>query len=51
MDIKKALELTRDRIESMGAFNPSNESEKRIALETMEYLQFVEKLLSEMEEK
>ncbi len=50
MDIKKALLITRDRIECLSSFIPSNESEKKTALETMEYLQFIERLLSEMEE-
>lgn len=49
MDIKKALEITRDRIECLDKFVPTNESEIKTAFETMEYLQFVEKLLNEKE--
>ena len=49
MDIKKALEITRNRIECLDKFVPTNKSEVKIGLETMEYLQFVEKLLVEIE--
>ena len=45
MDIKKALEITRDRIENLKSFTPRNISEERIAKETLEYLEFIEKLL------
>lgn len=51
MDIKKAKEITKDRIESMKKFIPSNESETRIAKETLEYLEFIEKLLEEVNVK
>lgn len=49
MNIKKALAITRDRIENMEQFIPSNLSEAKIAEETMMWLKFIEKLLSEME--
>lgn len=45
MDIEKAILITRDRLESLKRFAPSNASEVRIAAETLEYLEFVEKLL------
>lgn len=45
MNIKKALLITRDRIENMEKFTPSNPSEAFIAEETIEYLKFVEKIL------
>lgn len=45
MDIKKALLITKDRIESIKSFTPRNESEANIAVETLEYLKFVGKIL------
>lgn len=45
MNIEKALVITKDRIENMKMFTPSNASEVRIAAETLEYLEFIEKLL------
>nr|DAO95534.1 MAG TPA: hypothetical protein [Caudoviricetes sp.] len=45
MNIKKALEITKDRIENLKSFTPRNISEERIAKETLEYLEFVGKLL------
>lgn len=48
MDIQKALEFTKNRIECLQSFTPSTESERNTALETMEYLEFIKKLLEEM---
>lgn len=45
MNIKKAMLITKDRIENMRNFTPSNASETYIAKETLEYLEFIEKLL------
>lgn len=45
MDNQKALEIARDRIESISKFITTNESEKKAAEETLEFLKFVEKLL------
>lgn len=45
MDKVKALAFTKDRIECLSTFIPSNESEKNTAIETMEYLKFIEKML------
>lgn len=45
MDVKKALLITKDRIENMKSFTPSNASEVYIAKETLDYLEFVEKIL------
>ena len=39
--------LTKDRIENMKLFIPSNPSEKRIKDETEEWLEFIEKMLEE----
>ena len=47
MDKKRALEITNDRIESLNNFIPENESQKKTADETMEYLKFVKTLLEE----
>ena len=46
MDRKRAIEITNDRLESLEQFIPSNESEKKTAKETREYLEFVKKILS-----
>ena len=46
MDIKRAIEITNDRLESLEQFIPSNESEQKTAKETKEYLEFVKKVLS-----
>ena len=45
----RALEITNDRIESLNSFIPENESQKKIADETIEYLKFVKTLLEEKE--
>ena len=47
MDNQKALEIARDRIGSISKFIPANESEKKTAEETLEFLKFVEKLLED----
>lgn len=47
MDNQKALEIARDRIESISKFIPANESEKKVTEETLEFLKFVEKLLED----
>ena len=45
MDRMRALEITKDRIESMKQFTPSNSSEASIAKETMEYLSYIKTIL------
>lgn len=45
MDIEKALLITKDRIENMKQFIPSNPSEVRIKVETEEWLEFIEEML------
>ena len=45
MNIEKALLITKDRIENMKLFIPSNPSEVRIKEETEERLEFIEKML------
>lgn len=45
MDLNRAILITRDRIESLKRFAPSNASEVRIAAETLEYLEFVGEIL------
>ena len=45
MNKEKALEITRDRLENLHSFTPENESESKIAKETMEYLKYIEDLL------
>ena len=45
MDKEKALAITIDRLGNLRSFIPSNESERKIAEETIEYLQFVRKML------
>ena len=47
MNIEKALLITKDRIENMKLFIPSNPSEVRIKEETVEWLDFIEKILEE----
>ena len=47
MDKMRALEITNDRIESLKIFIPENESQKKIADETIEYLKFVKTFLEE----
>ena len=47
MNIEKALLITKDRIENMKLFIPSNPSEVRIKEETVEWLDFIEKILKE----
>ncbi len=47
MDKKKALAITIDRIENLRGFITSNESERKIANETLEYLEFVKKMLED----
>lgn len=41
----KALEITKDKIDSLNYFTPENESEKRILTETLEYLEFIKEIL------
>lgn len=45
MDKKKALAITIDRIGNLRGFIPANESERKVAGETLEYLEFVKKML------
>lgn len=47
MNKVRALEITNDRIESLNRFIPENESQKKIADETIEYLKFIKTLLEE----
>lgn len=47
MDKEKALAITKDRINNLRGFIPENESEVKIAKETLEYLEFVKKMLEE----
>lgn len=47
MEKQKALEIAKDRIENISKFIPTNESEKKIAEETLDFLKFVEKLLED----
>ena len=47
MNKQKALEITRDRIENLNKFIPSNESEKEVTEETLEFLKFVEGMLED----
>lgn len=47
MDKQKALEIAKDRIESLQKFIPANESEKKTAEETLEFLKFVERMLED----
>ncbi|HJJ15464.1 MAG TPA: hypothetical protein OIM60_03455 [Clostridiaceae bacterium] len=48
MNIEKALEITKDRIDSLKIFIPSNQSETQISIETLEYLKFIENLLENL---
>lgn len=45
MNIEKALEITKDRIDCLKKFIPSNQNEIKISIETLEYLKFIENLL------
>lgn len=45
MNIEKALVITKDRIESVQLFIPSNLSEVKIKKETEEWLEFIEEML------
>lgn len=45
MDRKKALEFTRERIESIERTAYENKHHREIAEETLEYLRFIEKIL------
>lgn len=47
MDKKKALAITIDRIGHLRGFIPANESERKVADETLEYLEFVKKMLED----
>lgn len=47
MNKRKALEITKDRIDNLEHFIPTNQSEANIASETLEYLKFVEGMLEE----
>jgi len=48
MNIDKALEITKDRIECMKEFIPSNQNEIQISIETLEYLKFIKNLLENL---
>ena len=50
MDINRALLITKDRIGNLKGFTPSNKSEAYIVEETLEYLEFVEKILEKEKE-
>lgn len=50
MDINRALLITKDRIGNLKGFTPSNRSEVYIVTETLEYLEFVEKILEKEKE-
>lgn len=45
MDKQKALEIAKNRIESLSRFIPANESEKKTYEETLEFLEYVERML------
>lgn len=47
MNKQKALEFTKDRIDSISSCTYTTESEIKIANETLEYLRFIEKILEE----
>lgn len=47
MNKQRALEIARDRIENLNKFIPTNESEMKIANETLEFLKFIEKILED----
>ncbi len=47
MNKERALEITKDRIEAIQETTFYNESEKKIADETLEYLKYIEKLLED----
>jgi hypothetical protein len=50
MDINRALLITKDRIGNLKGFTPSNRSEACVVAETLEYLEFVEKILEKEKE-
>ena len=47
MDKKRALAITIDRIGNLRGFIPANESERNVADETLDYLEFVKKMLED----
>lgn len=47
MNKQKALKIAKNRIESVNRFIPENESESKIAAETLEFLIFVKKMLED----
>ena len=47
MNKEKALKIAKDRIETLQSFVPTNESEIKIAKETMEFLNFVKEMLED----
>lgn len=47
MNKQKALEIAKDRIENIKKFTPTNENEKKITEETLEFLRFIKKLLED----
>lgn len=47
MDKQKALEIAKNRIESLSKFIPTNESEKKTYKETLEFLKYVERMLKD----
>lgn len=50
MDINRALLITKGRIGNLKEFTPNNRSEVYIVAETLEYLEFVEKILEKEKE-
>lgn len=50
MDINRALLITKDRIDNLKGFTPNNRREAYIVAETLEYLEFVEKILEKEKE-
>ena len=50
MNIQKALEFTKDRIESISASIYTKESERKIADETLEYLKFIKHILENLKD-
>lgn len=47
MNKQKALEFTKERIESISSSTYTTENEIKIVKETLEYLRFIEKILEE----
>ena len=47
MNKQKALEITKDRIENLNKFIPTNKSEAEVANETLEFLKYIEKILED----